>query len=100
MPPCKFGCQHRQSVILAKCPAIFDCNILALDSTGFRQPPTERVHKIDALIGRPCAQKTNCPHRLSLRPNDHRQNRPTEKGDELPSPHSITSSARASSVGG
>src|SRR5258708_39631830 len=38
----QIGCQHPQSVILAVCPAILDCHVLAFDVAGFVQAAMER----------------------------------------------------------
>src|SRR5262249_18422658 len=60
------------------------------------------AHGIRLYMGRPATKEPNHRHRWLLRAHTKRPRCccATEKRDELPSPHSITSSARASSVGG
>src|SRR5262245_12396658 len=73
------------------------------DEADLGQPPAKCSHKVPRVGGRRVAQKPNHRHPLALlRTRRNRPGRrPAEQGDELATPHhSITSSARASSVGG
>ena len=83
-------------------PVILDCHVLALDGAGFVEAFTERSGMAHGGLGRPAADKAD--HRqcrlLRARRERPRRRRATEQRDELAPSHSITSSARASSVGG
>ena len=101
-PANEFGCQCRQPIVAAVRPAIFDRHVPALDMTGLASGPggtraTERVS-----IRRRGAEKPDHRHRRLLRPRRERprRRRAAEQRDELAPLHSITSSARASRVGG
>src|ERR1700756_4000283 len=83
-------------------PAVFDRDILPLDIAGFLKTFTEGGHKERVSSGRSSAEESDHRHRRLLRA---RRERPcgrsaTEQRDELAASHSITSSARARSVGG
>ena len=75
-------------------------HILALNVAGFIKALTERSGT--ARGGRPGMYKSDDWHRRLLRPRPERPRscRAPEQRDELAASHSITSSARASSVGG
>src|SRR5262249_45262318 len=96
------GSQRRQSIVLKLRPAKFDCQIAAVDITGFVQSLGKRIAHILCLARRSGAEITNRPQRWLLRADrDRPSRRAAEQGDELAPPdHSITSSARASSVAG
>src|SRR5207247_1839078 len=97
----ELGRKHRQPVILIVGPAIFDCHVLALDEAGFVQALTEGRDMSDQRTGRHAAEKTDHRHRLlRARRERPRRRRAADERDELAAFHSITSSARASSVGG
>src|SRR5262249_37821736 len=83
-------------------PAVFEPHILTLDVPGFFQALMNRCHILRVRRGRRRAKKPNHRHRrlLSIRRERPRGRRAAEQPDELAAPHSITSSARASSVGG
>src|SRR5262245_251186 len=95
--------EGRQSIIAPFCPALLACDISLFDEADLGQPPAKCSHKVPRVGGRRVAQKPNHRHPLALlRTRRNRPGRrPAEQGDELATPHhSITSSARASSVGG
>src|SRR6516162_4586322 len=83
-------------------PAVFDRYILALDIAGFGQALTEGRSHRRVRPGRRTVEKPDHRHRRLLRARrDGPCRRAAEQRDERAPPHhSITSSARASSVGG
>src|SRR5262249_12406387 len=98
----RIGCEVGQSLDLVLRPAILDHDILALDVAGFTNPLPEGG-QITCTIGkRRTAEESNHRHRWLLRARRERpRRRAAEQRDELAARgHSITSSARASSVGG
>src|SRR5438132_6046348 len=98
----RIGCEVGQSVDLVLRPAILDRHILALDVAGFTKVLAE-CGQISCTIGkRRTAEEPDHRHRRLLRARRERprSRRAAEQCDELAPPHSITSSARASSVGG
>src|SRR2546421_8156116 len=97
----QIGCEVGQSVGLVLSPAILDRHILAVDVAGSTKALAECGQIACTIDRRRAAKESNHRHRL-LRARRKRPRRPraAEKRDELAPPHSITSSARASSVGG
>src|SRR5262249_18759731 len=95
------GHQRRQTVVLAAKPVVFHPHVLAFDIAAFTKPFLECGCSEARRIGRPGIDKCDNRDRL-LRARRERPRRcyAAEQRDELASPHSITSSARASSVGG
>src|SRR5262249_12047587 len=93
---------HWKSIVLILRPAVFDSHVLALDIAGFAQAPTERAQTAREHVRRFTAEVSDHGHRRLLRVRRERpcRRRAAEQRDELPPLHSITSSARASSVGG
>src|SRR6476619_8538843 len=95
---CKLG----QSLDPPACKSIFDVDFLPLDVTKITQPLTEGVD-FRRGSGRAVMQETD-PRDfrwlLRMRCERPRRRRAAEQRDELATPHSITSSARASSVSG
>src|SRR5262245_40424973 len=87
---------------MSLCPAIFDCNVLAVDKARVFQTLTERSQEVRVVAGRPAAEEPNHRHRCLLRTRRERpRRRASEQRDELAAPdHSITSSAMATSDGG
>ena len=85
-------------------PAGIDPHVAADGPAQERQPLQERPNAgLIFQVVRGCRQQhANAPHALALlRASHHRPGRrAAEQRDELAPPHSITSSARASSVGG
>src|SRR6478609_5123530 len=95
---CKLG----QSLDPPACKSIFDVDVLPLDVTKITQPLTEGVD-FRRGSGRAVMQETDPrDFRWLLRPcgKRPRRRRAAKQRDELAPSHSITSSARASSVGG
>ena len=98
------GRQRRQSVVLAVRPAIFDRQVSTLDKPGFNQAPTESgcINLPCRIVSGPDQQRPDPADALTLLcPRRQRpRSRTAEQSDELPPPHSITSSARPRSVTG
>ena len=96
------GRQRPQPVRLILRIAVFDRNVLARHISGFAQAAAKAFHQVRALAGRKAVQEPDHRHRRLLRARRERPRRPraAEQRDELAAFHSITSSARASSVGG
>src|SRR5262245_22836550 len=84
-------------------PPVFDRDVLTLDISSFFQAAAERRQPRPVAIGRSTVEEPDYGHRGLLRA---RRERPRSRGaaderDERAAlHHSITSSARASSVGG
>src|SRR5262249_55607454 len=80
-------------------PAEFDGHIAALDVSGFAQALAECLQAFDGRLRRTGSEKPDHRHRRLLRPRRERpHSSATEQRDELAALHSITSSARASSL--
>src|SRR5262249_35939593 len=92
----------RQAFIVSLCPAIFDRYIAAFDETDFAYPGEKGGQWRVRPTGRGRIDEPDHRHRRLLRTRRERQcrGRAAEQRDELAPVHSITSSARASSVGG
>src|SRR4029453_1196893 len=93
--------QFRKSINLALCPAIYNRHVLALDIAGL----FETLAKIAQAIRERVRFRVEKPDHwhcrlLRARRQRPRRRRADEQRDELPPFHSITSSARGSSVGG
>src|SRR5262245_52339599 len=88
--------------MLVFCETVFDRHIAAVDITGFTQAATERGREIGSVILTERVQEPDNRHRPLLRAPRPRpcRCRAAEERYELAALHSITSSARASSVGG
>src|SRR5262245_2810043 len=100
----RFDIAWRPSLFeLAFGPRTFDCDVSALDVAGLLQTIAERGHIKCIAAGRRAVKEPDHWHRRLLRPRRERPSRrAAEQRDELPPfrarAHSITSSARASSV--
>src|SRR5215470_8743463 len=82
-------------------PAIINRHVYSLDVAGIRQPSAKSLSQSGVLAQRSATKKSNNRNPRLLRPPHHRpRHRATEPRDELPPPHSITSSASASKFGG
>src|SRR5262245_60547106 len=92
--------QRRQAIVMALSPAVLDLHVLALDITGVLEALPESGHVCCKGSWRPAAEIANHRHRLLRARRERPRCRATEQRDELAAPHSITSSARASNVGG
>src|SRR5215470_6697694 len=90
-------CHRLEPIILVIGPAIFDCEVLALDVAGFGQAFAERGYQEPILLGCRAAENADNGSGLlraqGLRTDD-RCRRAAEQRDELATSHSITSSAR------
>src|SRR6516162_5234556 len=101
LPVNQFGCQLRQPLELTLSPAIFDRHVLALDIAGVLEALAECAHTVRKRVRRCTAEEPDHRHGRLLRARRERpRGRRAEQRDEIASDHSITSSARASSVGG
>src|SRR5262249_10104560 len=98
----QFGRQGRQPIVLIFGPTRFDCDVSALNKASLAQASKECRYRRRPLSSRCTAKEPDHRHRGLLRARRERpRRRATEQPDELAPPyHSITSSARASSVGG
>src|SRR5262249_43236636 len=98
----QIGGHGRQTVVLPLSPAIFDRYVAALDVTGLAQSLAKRAHAIHIRASRRAAEKSDERNPALLRACRERPrgSRAAEQRDELAAFRSITSSARASSVGG
>src|SRR5262249_27451564 len=96
------GYERREPIALRPGKVVLDRHIAALDKAGLGETLTERRQKsVRSHPGRPAVEKPDHGHRLLLRARRERpRHRAAEQSDELASLHSITSSARASSVAG
>src|SRR5436309_9417235 len=81
---------------------VFDRNVLALDEASFFQALAERGDEVRGFGERRAAEKPGHRHRRLLRARRERPRRrcAANECDELAALHSITSSARASSIAG
>src|SRR5262245_63996497 len=97
------GHERRQAVVLAGKPVVLDRHVLALDVARFAKAFTKCGCMAYGTIERSTAEKPHHRHRRLLRARRERprRRRAAEKRDELAAvAHSITSSERASNVGG
>src|SRR5262249_42755601 len=81
---------------------VFNDDVLALDIARFFQALAKRRQDVCILAGPPAVEKSDhgYPRLLCARRDRPRNCRAAKQRDELAPLHSITSSARASSVGG
>src|SRR5262249_20615905 len=87
--------------VIVVCETEFDRHIAALDKACFVQAFAERRHDTCTQLRHTGIHKSNHRHRGLLRARRERPcRRAAEQRDESPPFHSITSSARASSVSG
>src|SRR5262245_56346681 len=90
-----------QPTVIIVGPTILDRDILTIDVTGLPHAAIECSELLAPGSGRAAVEESDNRHRLLLRPRRERPcRRAAEERDELASFHSITSSARASTVGG
>src|SRR5262249_7227547 len=96
----QFGYQRRYPIDLILTPAIFDRHILALDIAAVFQPLAECGQTVGYRIGRTRVDDPDHWHRrlLRLRRKRPRSSGAAEQRYELAALHSITLSARASSI--
>src|SRR5262245_57481620 len=96
----EFGGQRGETAIVAARPTKLKRNALAFNEAAILQATPKRFYQMCRLFGRPRTQESNDRQRLLRVHGDRPSRRAAEQRDELAAPHSITSSARASSVGG
>src|SRR5262249_16561965 len=91
--------ERRQPVVLAVQPVVLHCHILTLDVAGFVEAFAERSGLAHGGLGRPAVDEAHDRHRWLLGACRERpyHRRAAEQGYERAAPHSITSSAMASS---
>src|SRR5262249_61097489 len=94
--------ERRQSVISTFCPAEGDKKIFSFDKSSFPQAFAKCFDHAVGFVGRAAAEKSDDWHRRLLRARCERprHRRAAEQRDERAPFHSITSSARASTVEG
>src|SRR5262249_25992071 len=93
----QFGRKHRQSIILAFRPAIFDLDVLAFGISCLFQSLAERTQadRVSGQVRRCAAEEPDHWHRGLPRTRRERpRRRAAEQRDECAALHSITSSAR------
>src|SRR6516165_7310250 len=94
-------CERRQSIVLLVRPREVAHHVTAFDVTGFAQaaPKLDQAPNV-GLLG-PAAEKADHGHRRLLRARrEGPRGRAAEQRDEVPSFHSITSSARSRNASG
>ena len=93
---------ERQPIIAALRPTILDPRILSLNVAGFLQPLAECSRlKCDQVGGTKMKESRSPASPAAARaPRAATRRRAAEQADEVAPPHSITSSATASSIGG
>src|SRR5262249_34905799 len=102
LPARQFDRQRRQSIYLVIGPAIFERYVLTVDIATLFQALAEPTQKTLSRARRSGVEYPDYRHCQLLRTRGERPRcrRAAEQCDELAPLHSITSSARASSVGG
>src|SRR5262245_46361775 len=97
----QFSGQGRQAIVMAISPTVLNPEVLAVDQTRFTQALPKRCHTIGVGLRRAWTEESDHRHRRLLRARRERpRSRAAEKRNELAALHSITSSARPSSVMG
>src|SRR5262249_43305846 len=82
-------------------PAIFDLGVAAFSEALFAQSPTKLGYKRCMLLhGRRIEESNQGHHRLLRARRERPRRRAADERDEFAPPHSITSSAMASTPGG
>src|SRR5262245_5819279 len=82
-------------------PTVFDCDAVALDIAEFRKPFAEGSYKWPIILARSLVKEANRGSCRLLRARRERpRRRAADERDEIAPLHSITSSARASRLGG
>src|SRR5215831_20698725 len=104
--PHEFGSEASQALVIPAWPALLDVDIATFDPPEIVQAPAERRHAelaFGVLLRQPRNQHADAVHLLALlgaRREGPRRRAARDQRDERAPLHSITSSARASSVGG
>src|SRR5262245_18332510 len=101
-PAHQLGQQFRQPIELTLRPAVFDRNVVTLNVASVLQALTKCAQTIRVCVRRCGVKELKPRHCRLLRPRRVRPycRRAAEQRNELATLHSITSSARASSVAG
>src|SRR5262249_41628806 len=95
------GSQCRQAIIIILRPSILDRHIAVFDEAAFPKSIVEDGQTTLITPSRACVQETDHEFfRLLCACRVRPHCRSTDKNKELSPPHSMTSSARASSAGG
>ena len=102
LPSNQIGCQLRQPIEVTLGPAIYDRDVVALDIARLLQALVKCAQAVRVRVGRSCGRGNRSPASpaAARAPRAATRRRAAEQRDELAPPHSITSSARASSDGG
>src|SRR5262249_35273267 len=101
LPTHERGRKRRQPVVLTIRPAVVDHDVLTLDKASFVQTLAKDGDRLRICSGRTAAEESNHRQATLLRARRERPCRhAADERDELAARHSITSSARASSVVG
>src|SRR5262249_23278554 len=92
----------RKSIVVSLRPAVFECDVATLNVAGFSQALLDCSNKARVWSRRHAAEDADHGYRRLLRPRRERprSRRAAEKRDQLAAVHSITSSARASTLAG
>src|SRR5262245_51353743 len=90
----QFTSECRQLIKLVLRPAVFDCDVLALDQAAVLEALTKCAEQMRVGGGRCAVEEADDRHRCLLRTRRERPcGRAAEKADEVAPVHSITSSA-------
>src|SRR5262245_6939474 len=102
LPTHERGRKRRQPVVLTICPAVVDHDVLTLDEASYVQSLANDGDKLRIDSGRTAAEESDHRQPTLLRPGRKWPSRcrAAYQRDDLAAPHSITSSARASSIAG
>src|SRR5262249_19138870 len=93
LPAHQLSHQRRQPIVLVLRPAVLDHHVLAFDVASLLQAANESSHVGRVRFRRWRAKKPGHGHSRLLRAScDRPSRRPAEKRNELPPPHSTTSS--------
>src|SRR5262249_22941331 len=92
--------QSNQPIRIIFCCTILDHDVLPLDIADFLQALTKRVNEMWGVGDRRAAKKTDPRHYLLRARRERPSCRAAQQRDERATPHSITSSASASSLSG
>src|SRR5215468_4272366 len=94
LTPNQFTSECRQLIKLVLGPAVFDCDVLALDQAAVLEALTKCAEQMRVGGGRCAVEEADDRHRRLLRARRERpRRRAAEKHDELAPSHSINSSA-------
>src|SRR5258708_7404024 len=98
----QFSGQRRQAIVMAISPTVLNREVLTIDHTRFTQALPKRCHTIGVGLRRAGTEETYHRHTrlLCARREPPPPRRAADNRDELAPPHSITSSASASSLSG